>query len=51
LNPHPAHICALNVEHGRLQGWIRTAHEAVKELKDPNAAQYFQANPRLMLCE
>jgi hypothetical protein len=47
---------ALNVEHGRLKGWLRSAKEAVEELKDENAAKYFNGttmigngNPTLLL--
>ncbi len=38
---------ALNVEHGRLRGWLRTPQEAVEELQDPKAAQYFSRNHRI----
>lgn len=44
-------IMALNVEHGRLKGWLRNAREAVEELKDPMAAKYFSANHRLNASE
>lgn len=40
-------ILALNVEHGRINGWLRDAKEAVTELRDPNAAIYFGCNHRL----
>jgi hypothetical protein len=49
-------ILALNVEYGRLKRWINTPAEAVTELQDTEAAQYFGANfqitagnPRLAL--
>jgi hypothetical protein len=32
---------ALNVEYGRLKGWLKSGAEAVEELKDPEAAKYF----------
>jgi hypothetical protein len=40
-------ILALNVEHGRLKGWLRTPAEAAAEL-EPDAAQFFQANKQLL---
>lgn len=40
-------ILAMNVEHGRLKGWLRTPKDAVEELQDPKAAQYFRTNLRL----
>lgn len=40
-------ILALNVEHGRLRGWLRTPAEAVEELQDPDAAQYFNTSLKL----
>lgn len=40
-------MLALNVEHGRLRGWIRNAREAVEELQDDNAAKYFNGNHRI----
>jgi hypothetical protein len=40
-------ILALNVEHGRLKGWLRTAQEAAEELKDPKAAKYFNSTLKL----
>jgi hypothetical protein len=40
----PSFILALNVEHGRLQGWLRTREEAVEELADAEAGDYFHAN-------
>ena len=38
---------ALNVEHGRLKGWIKTAAEAVEELGDVEAASRFNSCFRL----
>jgi hypothetical protein len=40
-------ILALNVEHGRLKGWLRSREEAAEELKDTEAAQHFRANKLL----
>lgn len=40
-------ILALNVEHGRLKGWLRTREEAAEELKDAKAAEYFNSNQLL----
>lgn len=37
-------MLALNVEHGRLKGWIHTAKEAVDELQTAAAAKYFKTN-------
>lgn len=37
----------LNVEHGRLNGWIRTPKEAVDELGDKNASKYFDTTLKL----
>lgn len=36
-------MLAMNVEHGRLKGWLRTAKEAVEELGDKTAAKYFNS--------
>jgi hypothetical protein len=41
---------ALNVEHGRIQGWISTPAEAAEELKDPQAAKYFNTHYALPSC-
>ena len=38
---------ALNVEHGRLRGWITSPAQASEELKEPTAAAFF--NTMLML--
>jgi len=37
-------ILALNVEHGRLKGWIRTPTQAAEEMRDPAAASLFKSN-------
>lgn len=39
---------ALNVEHGRLKGWIRNRQNAVEELKDDDAAKYFRCTHQLL---
>jgi len=39
---------ALNVEFGRLKGWIHEAKEASEELQDKEAAQYFKSNFSLL---
>lgn len=40
-------ILALNVEHGRLKGWIRSGEEAAAELGDLQAAQHFNTHLQL----
>lgn len=40
-------IRALNVEHGRLKGWLRTPREASEELNDPKAGALFKSNLQL----
>lgn len=40
-------MLALNVEHGRLQGWLKTGEQAAEELKDEKAAEYFKSNLQL----
>lgn len=40
-------ILALNVEHGRLRGWLNSPEEAAKELQEPKAAAYFRSNMQL----
>lgn len=47
LRLHKSFILALNVEHGRLQGWLRSRDQAVEELGDTEAAEYFNSNLRL----
>ncbi|HEY1049439.1 MAG TPA: DUF4942 domain-containing protein [Prosthecobacter sp.] len=37
-------ILALNVEHGRLKGWLKSGQHAAEELKDPAAAVHFNTN-------
>jgi hypothetical protein len=38
---------ALNVETGRLRGWVKSGHEAAEELGDKRAAKYFGVNVQL----
>jgi hypothetical protein len=38
----PEFMLALNVEHGRLKGWIRSKEEAADELQDKDAPKYFK---------
>lgn len=40
-------ILALNVEHGRLRGWLHSREQAVEELGDAEASEYFGTNVRL----
>jgi hypothetical protein len=40
-------ILALNVEHGRIKGWLKNPMEAAEELQDPQAAAVFQSNYQL----
>lgn len=40
-------ILALNVEHGRLKGWLRSPEEAVAELGEERAADFFKSNLQL----
>lgn len=40
---------ALNVEVGRLRGWVKSGQEASDELGDPNAARYFGSSLQLGL--
>lgn len=47
LRLHKSFMLALNVEHGRLKGWLRSRTEAAEELRDPEAAEYFNTNARL----
>jgi uncharacterized tellurite resistance protein B-like protein len=37
-------ILALNVEHGRLKGWIKTPAQAAEEMGDNAAAAFFKSN-------
>lgn len=41
-------ILALNVEFGRLKGWIKNKQEAAEEMSDPKAADYFNSNVKLL---
>jgi hypothetical protein len=56
LRLHKSFILALNVEFGRLKGWLRSGEQAADELNDPAAASCFKSNlqieagnPALML--
>jgi hypothetical protein len=40
-------MLAMNVEHGRLKGWLRSPAEAAEELQEPEAAQYFGTHVQL----
>lgn len=40
-------ILALNVEHGRLKGWLKSREEAAEELQDAQAAEFYRANKLL----
>jgi hypothetical protein len=51
LRLHKRFILALNVEHGRLRGWLRTKSEAVAELQDAQAAAYFNYNLQLPISD
>lgn len=42
---------ALNVEYGRLKGWLKNAGEAVTELQDQEAATFFKLNTLLPAAE
>jgi hypothetical protein len=51
-------MLALNVEHGRLKGWLRSGAEAVEETGEPSAAKYFNKtlqiplqNPHMLLAQ
>ena len=44
---HQQFALALNVEMGRLKGWLRTGAEAATELQEPEAAKFFQSNLQL----
>lgn len=41
-------ILALNVEHGRLRGWLRDKAEAVSELQNLDAGQFFACTQKLL---
>jgi hypothetical protein len=40
-------MLALNVEYGRLRGWLNSPEEAAKELDDPKALELFNTNMQL----
>lgn len=44
---HQKFAAALNVEYGRLKGWLKSGAEAAEELGEPMAAAYFHANVQL----
>ena len=44
---HQELMLALNVEYGRLKGWLRNPQQAAVELDEPEAAQYFRSNLQL----
>ena len=47
LRLHQHFILALNVEHGRLKGWLHDAQEAAAELGDIEAASFWNTHYRL----
>jgi hypothetical protein len=47
LRLHQSFALALNVEHGRLKGWLNSADEAMTELNDVAAGIYFKTNLQL----
>lgn len=47
LQFHPEFILAINVEYGRLRGWLRNAAQAAEELNEPDAAKYFNCSFKL----
>mgnify|MGYP001554123277 CR=1 FL=1 len=49
LQLHPSFMLALNVEHGRLKGWVHSRKEAVAELDDMDARLYFDKNQKLSI--
>lgn len=46
---NPKFMLALNVEFGRLRGWLHNPSEAVSEMADPEAADYFKMNHQLCI--
>ena len=40
-------MLALNVEYGRLKGWLRNPQQAAQELDNPKAVEYFNGNLQL----
>jgi hypothetical protein len=44
-------ILALNVEHGRLKGWLHTGQQAADELRDPLAKRFFNTNLQLPISD
>ena len=47
LRIHKDFALALNVEVGRLRGWLKSGQEATDEIGDQNAAKYFGRNVQL----
>lgn len=47
IRMHQDFALALNVENGRLRGWLHTGAEATEELQDEKAAAVFNSNKRL----
>lgn len=47
IRMHQDFALALNVENGRLRGWLHTGAEAAEELQDEKAAAVFNSNRRL----
>lgn len=43
-----AFILALNVEHGRLRGWIRSGKQAAEELREPLAEKFFKSTYQML---
>jgi len=44
-----AFAMALNVEYGRLKGWLLSAEDAAEELQEPSASEFFKLNHHLNL--
>ena len=42
-----ARAAQVNVEHGRLRGWLHSPKEAAEEMQDPAASQYFNGNQQI----
>jgi hypothetical protein len=48
IRMNPKFAMALNVEYGRLMGWIHSGEEAAEEMQEPEVAKYFKANHQLL---